>query len=105
MSNAFPNKGINVIAGNGTGGESNRVCVHYESNSVTSPGIHYFVEQWAGTTFQIEDLSPAAGASVAQIKTHIASENTGAVSGDVDVSPAGFGVVVTYTDAACATVP
>lgn len=103
-SGTFANHGVFIASGNQTSGETNRVCVHYENN--TSAGgtgrSGYRVEQFSGTTFQIQDLTPASGASSAQIVTHIQSENT---AGSASVTPADAiaGTVVNYTASNCAT--
>lgn len=101
-SGTFANDGVFVAAGNGDSGESSQVCVHFANN--TSAGGSgrdgYHVEQYTGTTFQIQNLTPASGATATQVEDHIVSEN---VSGTASVTPAGFGNVVAYTAGTCAT--
>ncbi len=100
LNNGFnPSYGLFGVAGNGSAGEANTLCMSYADNTVFSSGRpDYYVEQVAGNTFNIQDLVPSSGASTGQIINHIQNANT---SGSASVSPAGAGIVVDYTAANC----
>ncbi|MCP5424475.1 MAG: tandem-95 repeat protein [Gammaproteobacteria bacterium] len=98
----FAFNAIQLFAGNGSPSESNRTCVNMSGNS-TATGFgddDYFLEQYAGNTFQIQGLSPASGATQAQVESYIANSNVGSPSVD-----AFGGLIVNYTAATCATPP
>jgi hypothetical protein len=99
----FSAHGIAVMSGNGQPGESSAVCVNYQGNdSEGGPGFAaYFLEQFTGTSFQIQGLTPAAGATEAEVEAFVTAANA---VGAADVSPAdGVIVVVDYQAGTCAT--
>jgi len=92
-----------VMSGNGEAGESNAVCVNYQGNdSEGGPDFAaYFLEQFTGTTFQIQGLTPATGATEVEVEAFVTAANA---VGAADVAPAdGSVIVVDYQAATCAT--
>jgi hypothetical protein len=99
--------GVWLFAGNNTGGETNTTCVNFSTavkNSIhANPATRfddYFLEQYTGTTFNIQGLS-GSGTNAANVNSYVAS--TDAVAGRVVSSS--LGTVVNYTNATCTPPP
>jgi len=98
-ANTAPYMGMWFFSGNGSAGESNVVCLHLSGNSITFGGAgNYGVEldQDTGTTFNIQGLTPATGATEAQVESYVSGQNNG-----TSVIAAG-GTVINYTAGNCA---
>ena len=106
-SGDLSNDALEMFAGNGAGGEASTICVNLSGNSVASGAFsdEYAAEQVAGNTFLMQSLTPASGATEAQVEAFIASTDTNPGGVTADVSPAGFGIVVAYQAATCNAAP
>ncbi|HVB66015.1 MAG TPA: hypothetical protein VNE17_14900, partial [Nitrolancea sp.] len=96
--NTFPYSGILLFSGNGSGGESNAVCVNVSGNHITAINGNFDIEldQYGGNTFNIQGLTPATGATELQVETYVSGQNNSAV-----VTAAG-GLVIDFTAGNCA---
>src|SRR6185503_10312138 len=98
-----------LFAGNNTGGETNRTCVNFSTGNTidadfpTQAFTEYFLEQYTGTTFNIQGLS-GSGTNAANVEAYVASTDLDTSPTDPNVS-AGGGTVVNYTNAVCSTAP
>jgi VCBS repeat-containing protein len=87
-------------SGNGTSGETNRVCLNLNNNNFTTTAAFtedYWLEQWgASNTFQLQGLLPASGATEAQVEAFVSSRDVGGATVEA------FGATSTvYTGATC----
>jgi hypothetical protein len=97
-------EGTDLSAGNGTAGESSTTCVRFLSNNLDSgtAGIaDYFLTQYTGTTFQIQDLG-GSGMNEANVEAFVAGTDDDPAPGDPTVDAFG-GLIVNYTAAICQT--
>jgi uncharacterized repeat protein (TIGR01451 family) len=104
---SFPFSGVYLFAGNGSGGESNNVCVNFSANTVDTTSAFdsdYFLEQYTGNTFRLQGLAPPAGATEAQVEAFIASTDLDPSPTDPTVEAFG-GTVVNYIAGTCAVSP
>ncbi|MEZ4570092.1 MAG: hypothetical protein R2849_07155 [Thermomicrobiales bacterium] len=95
----FAFNAIQLFSGNGSGGESNAVCVNLSSNT-TATGFgddEYFLEQYTGNTFQLQGFA-GNGTIAADVEAFVAGTDTGSPTVD-----AFGGTTVNYTAATCAT--
>jgi hypothetical protein len=95
--------GVWLFSGNNTGGETSRTCVNFSTSNKNSlrgdagtKFADYFLEQYTGTTFNIQGLS-GSGASAPNVQAFVASSDS--VAGRL-VSVSG-GTTVNYTNATC----
>lgn len=99
---SFPLDGLFLRAGNGTAGETNRLCVNLGSNNMNGGGsavADYYLDRFnpATTVFQLQGLSPSPATPL----------QTGSFVISTDSAPPATAYVETgtYTAATCATVP
>lgn len=106
-SGAGSNDALEMAAGNATLGEASTICVNLSGNNVVSGtgGDEYATEQVAGNTFLIQGLTPASGATDAEVEAFIESTDVNPGGVAADVFPAGFGIVVNYQAATCNAAP
>ncbi|MCB1609528.1 MAG: hypothetical protein KDI71_21400, partial [Xanthomonadales bacterium] len=88
-----------VFAGNGSGGESNATCVNLANNNANDPfgTQEYYVEQYAGNTFNLQGYAGAPNSQGA-IQTFIEGNN---FSGDALVETC-CGTIINVTSGICA---
>jgi hypothetical protein len=89
-----------LASGNGNG-QPNRVCANFNNNQTSTTAAfteHYWLEQWTGNTFQLQGLSPASGATEAQVEAFVSTRDIGGATVE-----AFGGTTVAYTAATCAT--
>jgi uncharacterized repeat protein (TIGR01451 family) len=105
---SFPFSGVYLFAGNGSGGESNNVCVNLSANTIdtTSPfgDPDYWLEQYTGNTFRLQGLTPPAGATEAQVESFIAGTDLDPSPTDPTVEAFG-GTILNYIAGTCAPSP
>lgn len=87
-----------VFSGNGSGGESNAVCVNLANNNANDPfgTQEYYVEQYPGNTFTLQGYAGAAN-SQAAIQTFIEGNN---LTGDALVETC-CGTTINVTGGTC----
>jgi hypothetical protein len=96
--------GVWFFSGNASPGETSRTCVSFVSNLIDAGPIQfvdYFVEQYTGTTFEIQGLV-GSGTNAANVQNFIAATDDDPSPTDPTVD-AGSGTLVNYTNATCAT--
>ncbi|MGH8566453.1 MAG: Ig-like domain-containing protein, partial [Gammaproteobacteria bacterium] len=96
--------GVWFFSGNATAGETSRTCVNFVSNLIDAGPLQfvdYFVEQYTGTTFQIQVLV-GSGTSATNVQNFIAATDDDPSPTDPTVD-AGSGTLVNYINATCAT--
>ncbi len=92
--------GLWLFAGNGSAGETNLVRVNLQNNTIdmdpVTGFVDYFLEQYTGNVFQIQGLTPPAGATAAQVAAFVAATDADPSPTDPTVDVAS-GTVVNYT--------
>jgi hypothetical protein len=98
-ANTTPYMGMWFFSGNGSGGESNVVCLNLSGNAITFGGVGTYgveLDQYTGDTFNIQGLTPATGATEGDVEGYVSSQNNGTT-----VIAAG-GNLINYTAGNCA---
>lgn len=95
-------EGLALDAGNGSGGESNILCVNLSGNSIDGTNaVDYFFSQYAGNTFRVQGLT-GSGTNATNVNNFVAATDIDPSGTDPTVDVQG-GLIVSYTNGTCAT--
>jgi len=100
---AFAQWAVLLAAGNGSSGEATSLCVNLNNNQATTTGAfyeEYWLEQWTGNAFNLQGLTPAVGATEAQVEAFVSSKDIGGATVE-----AFGGTEVSYTGGTICTTP
>ena len=95
----FGTHGMYFDSGSGSQGESPRLCADIAGNAINVPVGATMLTQYSGTTFQIQGLTPPAGATAEQVHDYVTALNSGVQTQVVTYN----GCIVNYTAADCQT--